>query len=105
MTHVWQHQHGRLLPAEALSQTLQNRFNYDAAYDYDLHSVRDFHALDLEQQAQFVEDYYVARPAVKMLRCVKGSSRRQACQSRRVYRRSEISPCRIRAGRVEWGGY
>ena len=51
----------RVLPAKALSQTLQNRFNYDAADEYGLHSVRDFHALNLEREAQFVEDYYVAR--------------------------------------------
>lgn len=61
MTHVWQHQQGRFVNCEAVAVLIKNKFDYDAAYAYDLKTTQKFRTLNLEQQAHLVEDYYALR--------------------------------------------
>jgi len=58
MTHVWQYQNGVNIKREAVKLMLRHKFNYNAAYDYDLDKTTDFKKLNIEQQARLLEDYY-----------------------------------------------
>jgi hypothetical protein len=61
MTHVWQHQQGRNVEAEAVFLFFKSGFNYDKAYAYDINGKEKFVSLNLEQQAHMVEDYFALR--------------------------------------------
>lgn len=62
LTHVWQYQQGRNVNLEAAGLFIRNGFNYDKrAYAYDLFATKKFTDLNLEQQADMVEDYFALR--------------------------------------------
>ena len=61
MTHVWQHRQGQNVQIEAARLWLKYDFNYSASYDYDIDRLSGFGALNIEQQARFVENYYKIR--------------------------------------------
>lgn len=66
MTHVWQHRGGANLYALVFVTWVQNGFNYDIAYNFNVQGTKRFHALNLEQQAEMIEEYFVARNHVRM---------------------------------------
>lgn len=60
MTHVWQYQNKILNPVtEAIALTLKHKFNYEAAYPYELDSRKKFTDYNMEQQASIVEDFFM----------------------------------------------
>lgn len=60
MAHVWQCQNRILNPiASAAKLSLKFRFDYAAAYFYDLKAGKDLLSYNMEQQASIVEDYFV----------------------------------------------
>lgn len=61
LTHVWQHQQGRNVEAEALFLFIKSGGHYNAAYAYDINGNQKFADLNLEQQAHMVEDYFALR--------------------------------------------
>lgn len=59
MTHVWQYQNKVLAPiAEAVKLNLKHKFNYRAAYDYELEAGKDLTDYNMEQQASIVQDRF-----------------------------------------------
>jgi hypothetical protein len=61
MTHVWQHQQGKNVEREAVFLFFKSGFKYDKAYAYDINGKQKFESLNVEQQAQMVEDYFALR--------------------------------------------
>ncbi|MEZ0262864.1 MAG: hypothetical protein ACAH80_17800 [Alphaproteobacteria bacterium] len=61
MTHVWQHQQGRFVNCEAVALFVKSGFEYNKAYAYDLDATQKFRMLNLEQQADVVEDYFALK--------------------------------------------
>ncbi len=61
MTHVAQFQDGMNVPKQAFKTLLKHRFNYDAAYKYEIHSPRAYGDMNLEQQAEVMQDYFIKR--------------------------------------------
>jgi hypothetical protein len=61
MAHVWQHQQGRNVEAEAVYLFIKSGFNYESSYVYDINGKEKFISLNLEQQAHMVEDYFALR--------------------------------------------
>lgn len=62
MTHVWQFQNKVLDPVVAFGRLLlAHKFNYAAAYHYDIKQGCDFTAYGMEQQARIVEDYFTLK--------------------------------------------
>jgi hypothetical protein len=67
MTHVWQHQSGRSVVAEALMQYVVQGGNYQRAYTFPRETADesklniDFNKLNLEQQAVLLANYYEYR--------------------------------------------
>lgn len=60
MVHVWQYQNKVLDPITAAIQlTLKHKFNYMAAYNYNLASGRDLLSYNMEQQATIIQDYFL----------------------------------------------
>ncbi len=58
ITHLWQEQNGVDLIKHAVSAYLEHNGVYADAYKYRLEEVTDFTALNIEQQASFVDDYF-----------------------------------------------
>ncbi|HYD19638.1 MAG TPA: type IV secretion protein Rhs [Patescibacteria group bacterium] len=62
MTHVWQYQNKILAPiAEAVKLNLKHKFNYRAAYDYELEAGKDLTDYNMEQQASIVQDHFALK--------------------------------------------
>ena len=61
MTHVWQHQQGRFVNCEAVALFVKSGFEYNKAYAYDIDATQKFRMLNLEQQADVVEDYFALK--------------------------------------------
>jgi hypothetical protein len=62
MTHVWQYQNKVLHPAaEAVKLNLKHKFNYAAAYDFQLDKSKDLVRYDMEQQAAIVQEYFLLK--------------------------------------------
>lgn len=60
MTHVWQYQNKVLDPvAEAMKENVKHKFNYAAAYPYEIDVKKDLTDYGMEQQASIVEHYYL----------------------------------------------
>ena len=62
MAHVWQFQQGIFKPvAEAIRLSLQNGFNYNAAYAYRLDGKKDLLDFNMEQQACIIQHYFLLK--------------------------------------------
>lgn len=61
MTHVWQYQSGKNVPVAAIRAYFDNDQDYLKAYKYDINGDQGFEELNIEQQAEMVEDYFYAR--------------------------------------------
>lgn len=61
MTHVAQHQNGTHVPLQALLTYLTYGYKYDDAYDYRIETNAPFDLMNLEQQAEIMEDYFLER--------------------------------------------
>ena len=61
MTHVWQHQHGKNVEAEAIFLFIKSGFKYDNCYAYTIDGKLKFQSMNIEQQAHLVEDYFALR--------------------------------------------
>jgi hypothetical protein len=62
MTHVWQYQNKVLnLIASALEINLKHKFNYNAAYAFQLDAGKDLLDYGMEQQAAIVEEYFLVK--------------------------------------------
>ncbi len=61
LVHVAQHQGGDNLPLEALMTYLTYEFKYKDAYEYRIDSHAPFHLMNLEQQAEIMENYFIQR--------------------------------------------
>lgn len=62
MTHVWQYQNKVLAPiVEAAKLNIEHKFNYVAAYNYELDGKKDLTDYNMEQQASIVQDYFVLK--------------------------------------------
>ncbi len=60
MTHVWQFQNKILHPVAAVvGLQLKHKFNYDAAYEFQLEKGRDLTSYGMEQQAAIIQQYFV----------------------------------------------
>lgn len=57
MTHVAQHQKGMNVPKMALRELVRHAFDYRASYHYSLASNVVYGEMNLEQQAEMMEDY------------------------------------------------
>lgn len=62
LTHIWQHQSGKSLVAEACALKMHYG-DYDNAYDYVLDMNSVFKNFNIEQQADFLSDYFRLRSA------------------------------------------
>lgn len=61
MTHVAQYQSGINIPGQAFVTLLKHGFNYSAAYDYEINTAHSYSEMNLEQQAQIMEHYFIKR--------------------------------------------
>lgn len=61
MTHVAQSQSGMNIPKQALLTLLKHAFNYSDAYKYEIDNSYAYHDMNLEQQAQIMQDYFYMR--------------------------------------------
>lgn len=61
MTHVAQYQSGINIPGQAFVTLLKHGFNYSAAYDYKINTAHSYSEMNLEQQAQIMEHYFIKR--------------------------------------------
>ena len=62
MTHIWQFQNKILNPlVEAMGLGLKHKFNYHAAYDFYLDKNKDLLHYGMEEQAEIIEGYFLAR--------------------------------------------
>lgn len=60
MTHVWQFQNKVLHPVAGFIDLLaRHKFNYAAAYYYNLDGVQDLTDYNMEQQASLVQDHFI----------------------------------------------
>jgi len=94
MTHVWQHQKGLNVRKEAFLEWTKNGFDYCKAYNvaaetnltetsrdkenlHFLKTMNDFGALNIEQQATIIENYYLNLYTLNSWADQSGSTRRQ----------------------------
>jgi len=60
MAHVWQFQNKILHPIAAAAElNLKHKFNYGAAYDFQLEKGKDLTRYGMEQQASIIQQYFV----------------------------------------------
>ncbi len=67
ITHVAQHTGGTNVPLQALLTYLTYEFKYDDAYDYRINTAVDYAMMNLEQQAEIMEDYFILRTVFEEL--------------------------------------
>jgi type VI secretion system secreted protein VgrG len=58
MTHVWQHQHGVHVEADALKGLVESRGDYAEQYKYQLEPNKKFSDYNIEQQGDIARDYF-----------------------------------------------
>jgi len=64
MTHVWQYQNKVLNPiTEAIKLNFKHKFNYAAAYEFQLDDKKDLTDYNMEQQASIVAEYFQVKEA------------------------------------------
>lgn len=73
MTHVWQHQKGMNVRLAAIAAYVGHDFNYSSAYKIDDEDERDIGQLNLEQQAEAVEKYFIARETLEKNNCTEAA--------------------------------
>lgn len=62
MAHVWQYQNKIFHPVVAAGLLqLKHKFNYAAAYDFELNKKKDLTDYGMEQQAAIIQQYYVLK--------------------------------------------
>ncbi len=66
MTHVWQHYNGIDIPNEAVRTLIANSFDYNSAYTNTIEEI-EFRDLNLEQQANMVQEYFLEKSALHAL--------------------------------------
>jgi hypothetical protein len=61
ITHVSQHQKGMNVPKMAIKEFFRHAFDYSASYKYTLNTTQPYGRMNLEQQAEMMEDYFSLR--------------------------------------------